>query len=134
MSKPPVEKRIIAFIIDLLIAALIQFVMFLIFIIIPLSREQMASHMVISTNIKITMISFLYILLRDVIGGKGIGKRMMNLMVRDSSGAECSIWRIILRNISLLIWPVEGIVILIDKNRKRLGDKIFHTDVFKRVS
>ena len=67
------------------------------------------------------------IVLKDVVNGRSIGKRIMKLKVISVSGGKPNIWRLILRNITFIIWPIEAILLL--NNRKKIGDRIAKTDV-----
>lgn len=57
-----------------------------------------------------------------------IGKKIMKLEVRTSSGEIPSKLVMILRNITILIWPIEILLIVLLNNR--IGDMIFKTVVF----
>jgi uncharacterized RDD family membrane protein YckC len=64
---------------------------------------------------------------KDIIGGRSIAKRILGLQVVDNStGKAASPFRCFLRNITCVLWPIEGIVALID-TRRRLGDRIAGT-------
>jgi hypothetical protein len=69
------------------------------------------------------------LLLKDLIAGRSLGKRIFNLAVRnvDDRNQTPSIYKLILRNIPFLIWPVDVIYFAIKK--ERLGDRIFKTHV-----
>ena len=65
--------------------------------------------------------------LKDV-SGRSVGKKLLklNLLDVDSERAPSLIKRI-LRNISMVIWPVEVFFLL--SKRRRIGDVLFHTRV-----
>lgn len=62
---------------------------------------------------------------KDSMGGKSPGKWVMGIMVRDveSPTKNPSIGKMFVRNLFLIIWPVEFIVLATSEERKRLGDK-----------
>ncbi len=67
------------------------------------------------------------IYLKDIIGRRSIGKKIMHLKIEDKKGHEASIIQLIVRNLSFFIWPVEAVLLLLDK--ERIGDKVAGTRV-----
>ena len=72
---------------------------------------------------------FMVILLsKDLIG---IGKRIMKIQIINCQTGETAQWyHRFLRNVTLILMPVEMILILL--NRPRLGDRLCKTDVILR--
>ncbi|MUU77234.1 RDD family protein [Winogradskyella endarachnes] len=70
---------------------------------------------------------------KDSINGISIGKWIFGIMVRDEDNPEVvpSIGKLFIRNIFLIIWPVEFIVLASSNEKKRLGDNIAKTRVVK---
>jgi uncharacterized RDD family membrane protein YckC len=70
---------------------------------------------------------------KDSINGTSFGKWIMGITVRKENypNESASLANLFIRNITLLIWPLEFIVIVINKNKQRLGDKIARTLVYK---
>src|SRR5205085_7018816 len=66
-------------------------------------------------------------LLRDGYKGRSLGKQMLGLRVVTPSGDRCGWGRSVLRNIALLLFPVE--VVLVLRGRARIGDRIARTSV-----
>src|SRR5437764_3478041 len=64
-------------------------------------------------------------LLRDGYKGRSLGKRMLGLRVVTPSGDGCGWWRSILRNIVLILFPIELFFVL--RGRARLGDRLART-------
>jgi len=64
---------------------------------------------------------------KDVINGQSIGKRIMKIKVVDLNGNKPSLFNLIIRNITILIWPVEALLVLLDK--ERLGDRLAKTKI-----
>ena len=59
-----------------------------------------------------------------------IGKRVFKYDVFDSrTGTVATVKQRILRNMTLLIWPVEVIVLLLSSDGRRLSDRLFKTEV-----
>ena len=68
---------------------------------------------------------------KDSYKGISLGKWILGIMVRkadDHSQVPSSI-NLFLRNLLLVIWPVELIVLALSTDKKRLGDKSFGTEV-----
>lgn len=76
-------------------------------------------------------LSLLFILVffmsRDIIKGQSIGKRIAGIKVVDNSKKSAAWWQLIFRNLSVIIWPLEAVLLLMDK--KRIGDKMANTTV-----
>ena len=62
-------------------------------------------------------------------GGRSIGKRLFGLFVRDNDDITHvpSFFRLIQRNLLIMIWPIEFIVSSKDPSGRRLGDKFAKT-------
>lgn len=76
------------------------------------------------------LISGLYgvLIIRDVLcGGRSIGKRIMKLYIVDEKNQKAAFWRLLLRNITLMIMAIDGIAIL--TMQRRLGDMLAKTNV-----
>lgn len=128
-------KRIIAFIIDVLIFGTISALsIFAIgFILVRFNMDINTFELIIEMWFWLIVLLFVF---RDVTI-LGIGKNAMKIVVKstkidDRSEKEvCSEkagWRkIFLRNITLLIWPIELLMILTNENR--LGDMLAKTQV-----
>ena len=75
---------------------------------------------------------FLYFA-KDSIKGISVGKWIMGIMVRDANNSTIipSFGRLLVRNLFIVIWPVEFLVLAFSQEKKRLGDKTAKTIVFK---
>lgn len=71
---------------------------------------------------------------KDIFAGRSIGKRALKYqVVVNETGIVANPYRCLVRNLLLIIWPIEIIVSLINPSRK-IGDfiagtKIIHTDI-----
>ena len=76
------------------------------------------------------IIMFFYFCLRDINGGASIGKRFLKIVVRlsDNPKLKPDQYKLFLRNLLTLIWPIELIAFLIKK--RKLGDYLAKTDVY----
>lgn len=123
-------KRIFAWFLDFLITCLIQFFIFSIFIMIPLifGKKTLAVSEVFFRTLIVTYFSMLFMLVRDLIGKKSPGKRIMKLKIVDKcNGNEATLKQKFFRNITFLLGPVEIIVFLLTKGR--IGDRIAGTKI-----
>jgi hypothetical protein len=71
------------------------------------------------------------IILKDIFNGRSIGKCILGICVKDKMDLSSTpnIFRLMARNILLLLWPVELLTFLI--MNKRLGDVLVKTVVIK---
>jgi len=56
-------------------------------------------------------VSFL-LMLKDIFGGASIGKRIMKIKVFDSQNKVPEFYKLVVRNITIIIWPIELIMAL----------------------
>ncbi len=68
---------------------------------------------------------------KDSIKGISVGKWIMGIMVRDEDDINKipSFGRLFLRNLLIIIWPIEFIVLATNTKKKRLGDMVANTAV-----
>lgn len=125
------RKRILSFVIDIIIFMGI----FLIINIIPFYDDYIMSsnnfdrryYIVYSISLLAIFIAFIA---KDAVGGQSIGKRIMKIKVISIKGTYLSAWRLLIRNLTFFIWPIEALLMFADK--KRLGDRIAGTDVAEK--
>ena len=136
ISKASIRIRGIAFISDYFICLLISLI---IFFNLEFIRKEILVFRLLGIHfgyLSSTPIIVFLLMLKDIIIGKSIGKRWVKIMVRDyyNPTKVPSLWRLILRNITVLIWPVEYIFMLINREHRRMGDIIAGTDVFQTIN
>ena len=118
----------LAFIIDIFISALL----YMIIGIIPmyddliLISEDLNKYFYIVFGVGLLIITVAFIG-KDAINGQSIGKRITKIKVVDEKGCIANIFKCIIRNITIYIWPVEALLVLFDK--KKLGDRLAGTSV-----
>ena len=66
-------------------------------------------------------------LFKDVFGKRSVGKKVAKLKIVSENDSTPGIIQLIARNITFYIWPIEALLLLLDK--KRLGDVIAKTKV-----
>ncbi|AYB35389.1 RDD family protein [Chryseolinea soli] len=76
---------------------------------------------------------FLLYFAKDSIRGISAGRWIMGIMVRDADNPQevPSPGRLAIRNLFLILWPVEFIALAVSPEKKRLGDKSMKTVVVK---
>lgn len=81
----------------------------------------------------IMIFGFLLYFAKDSIKGISVGKWIMGIMVRDENNSNeiPSFGRLFIRNLFIIIWPIEFIVLATNEKKKRLGDKTAKTIVVK---
>lgn len=122
------NKRIIAFFIDFIIASIIQSILMGIFVIRKVLFENIEVSNIFLTVFIISYVSMMYMVFRDCIGIKSIGKRIMKINIIDKkTHNNASYKQRLFRNITWLLGPIELIYYLL-KN-ERLGDLIAKTEV-----
>jgi len=122
MKKADTGKRIKAFLIDYIIYTIVLVAPATIFLTIDNFDNTFPIFMIIV---------FIAISFKDILNGRSIGKRILGLYVRDYNDFEKTprFYNLIIRNLLLFIWPVEFLVLKIDKDSRRLGDKLAKTQV-----
>lgn len=76
-------------------------------------------------------ISLILFVCKDSFDGISIGRLALGIVVRDKDKPSVSpgFWRMVLRNLMLLVWPVEAILLAFKSDRRRLGDHLTRTTV-----
>ncbi|MEE1046311.1 MAG: RDD family protein, partial [Clostridia bacterium] len=69
-------------------------------------------------------------LCKDVIGGQSIGKKIVHIKVVNADESKANLLQLIIRNITILIWPIEMIILLLGK--RKIGDVISKTMIVCR--
>jgi uncharacterized RDD family membrane protein YckC len=76
---------------------------------------------------------FLLYIVKDSIKGISFGKWVIGVMVRDSVNPSAipAFGRLVVRNLFLVIWPVEFLFLVFSQEKRRLGDKTVKTIVIE---
>ena len=77
---------------------------------------------------RVLLLSLIYSLLlcKDLFQGQSIGKRIVKLRVKNVDNSRASLYKLVLRNLFIIIWPIEFIMCFINPQR-RLGDIVVRT-------
>lgn len=76
-------------------------------------------------------ISFVLFVCKDSFDGMSIGRLALGIVVRDKEKPANTpgFWRMVLRNLTLILWPVEIILLAFKSDRRRMGDHFTQTAV-----
>ncbi|CAH8283155.1 putative RDD family membrane protein YckC [Mariniflexile fucanivorans] len=96
-------------------------------------RDENNLSNLISKMLPTMLIGFLVYFAKDSIRGISPGKWIMGIMVRNENNPNevPALGKLFTRNLFLIIWPVEFIVLASNQEKKRLGDKIAKAIVVK---
>jgi uncharacterized RDD family membrane protein YckC len=126
------KRRIVAFIIDHFVFTFLMFS--IVFLALGPNFMNGNEPGKMSTTMLFVMIPGLILYFtKDSLRGISIGKWIMGIMVRDENNQSeiPSFGRLFLRNLLIVIWPIEFIVLATSDQKKRLGDKITKAVVLK---
>ena len=93
----------------------------------PFSETEYKLYHIVYLVMLLIILSLYYT--KDIIGGQSIGKRIMRIKIIAKDGGKPSIFRLILRNITISIWPIEFIILSLGK--EKLGDRIAKTKIIE---
>lgn len=126
------KRRIAAFIIDHVVLTFLM--VSIVFIALGPNFMDESNPGKMETIMLFVMIpGFVLYFAKDSLKGISVGKWIMGIMVRDENNQNepPSFGRLFLRNLFVIIWPVEFIVLATNDQKKRLGDKVANTVVVK---
>ena len=130
LTKASRKRRIVAFIIDILV---VSFLMSgTVFLILGPDFIDENNFYKMSTIMTIVMIPvFILYFGKESIKGISLGKWIMGIMVRVETDVNSipSFWKLFIRNVFLMIWPIEFFASVLDKSKRRIGDKVTNTVV-----
>ncbi len=89
----------------------------------------------LATMLPIMLVVFVVYFLKDSARGMSPGRFVLGIAVRDHSEPErCpNILRLALRNLLIVIWPIEFFVLAFSKEKRRVGDRLAETVVVRRT-
>lgn len=120
-----INGRILAFIIDYFCIILFGGLLF-----IPFAD-------IVYVNYKIFILIFtLYytfgIMLKDLFG-QSLGKKIAGIKIVSDNGQKAPKYKLILRNITCFMWPIEFAVVALSEDHTRLTDKALGLKVVKKL-
>ncbi|HQX04759.1 MAG TPA: RDD family protein [Flavobacterium sp.] len=126
------KRRIAAFMIDHLVMTFLM--VSIVFIVLgPNFMDENNPSKMMTTMLFVMIPGFILYFAKDSLKGISVGKWIMGIMVRDENDQNeiPSFGRLFLRNLFIIIWPIEFIVLATNEQKKRLGDKVAKTVVVK---
>lgn len=126
------KRRIVAFIIDHFVMTFLM--VSIVFIALgPNFMDENNPSKMMTTMLFVMIPGFILYFAKDSVKGISVGKWIVGIMIRDENNQNeiPSFGRLFLRNLFIIIWPVEFIVLAINEQKKRLGDKVAKTVVVK---
>ncbi|MCE7039098.1 RDD family protein [Dyadobacter sp. CY312] len=91
------------------------------------THEQQSVDFLGGSFLYVNLLGFAFYFCKDCIGGQSIVKRILKLRVVDNeTGLSASPMKCLVRNLSIVLWPIEALVTLTNTSR-RLGDRIAGT-------
>jgi uncharacterized RDD family membrane protein YckC len=122
------KKRIVAGFIDLVITSLVQTILMFTMVLLPVMQGTKSSENMMIDTLIISLASLSYLIIRDILGQKSIGKLIMQLNVVDNRTSQnASFLQRFLRNITWFLGPIEIIFFIV--KRSRIGDIIAKTSI-----
>lgn len=126
-----VEKRLMAFIIDITIIGFLGFLLFS-YLIMSGKFDDFFYEFKINWILTIYFVSFLDLLflIKDITGSS-FGKKIMKIKIVSNDNIEIkpSIIILIIRNVFLSLGVIELLVMLVRKDKRRIGDLVTNTKV-----
>ena len=117
-------RRGTAFVIDLLITISISLLLIgVVGIVVPLDGP----HALIRTSFAV-LAAFGYLLVAPVLANT-VGKLAMRMKIINEQGGAPSLRQCFLRQLTIGMWPIEGLLIAFSKTKRRLGDRLAGTSV-----
>lgn len=129
------KRRIASFLIDHFVMTLLM--VSIVFIALgPNFLDENNPSKMMTTMLLAMIPGFVLYFAKDSLKGISVGKWIMGIMVRDENNPNeiPSFGRLLLRNVFIIIWPIEFIVLAANDQKKRLGDKVAKTVVLKNTS
>lgn len=126
------KRRIAAFLIDhFVVTFLIVTIAFL--VIGPEYLDENNPDKMMTIMLYVITPGFMLYFAKDSFKGNSIGKWIMEIKVRDENNPHeiPSFGRLFVRNLFLIVWPIEFIVLATSNQKQRLGDNVAKTVVVK---
>lgn len=72
------------------------------------------------------------IMLKDLFG-QSLGKKFAGIEIISNNGKKIPKYKLILRNVTCFMWPIEFLVVSLSENRTRLTDRALGLKVVKKL-
>lgn len=126
-------KRVFAFVVDYSIVALILMGAHPLFL--PVDWDLISYNQVLVALVPVYILGLVIFILKDSIKGVSLGKALLNIQITmvDENFSKPDFYKLILRNLFIILFPIEIYLLLMDKHCRRLGDKYTGTMVIDHV-
>lgn len=126
-------KRLVSFLVDYFIIILLMMGVHPLFL--PTDWDMIPYQNVMGELYPMYLIGLAALLCKDVVQGISPGKALLNLRVSqtDEKFSYTSPKSLITRNLFLVIFPIELLLMVLDKKSRRLGDKYTNTIVIEEI-
>ena len=124
------KRRIIAVLIDFwLVGYFTSLSIYSVFFVVKTPWDTEFIQGLISLHSAMGLTGLFVFLCKDSFKGLSFGKLLMGIRVVKTSGGTIRFPTALLRNLSLLVWPIEALAIVINSKKRRLGDYLAGTKV-----
>lgn len=128
------KRRLLALMID---HSLIGYLMVMVGLLTFQHHWDLAStELLLAKSQLVGLLSVLFFIFKDSVNGASPGKFLMGIAVRKYRQPQMtpSLFALALRNTTLCIWPIEGLVMVFNSSKRRMGDWLGHTQVMRIAS
>lgn len=132
LTKSSRKRRLAAFFIDHCVMTFLMVAA--VFIALgPNFMDENNSNKMLTIMLLVMIPGFFLYFAKDSVKGISVGRWIMGIMIRNDVDFNSipSFGKLLIRNLFIIIWPVEFIVLASSEEKKRLGDKITKTVVLK---
>jgi uncharacterized RDD family membrane protein YckC len=124
------KRRIVALLIDVwFFGYLTSLCMYMVFFVLKTPWDTPFIQQGVHLSALIGILGFILFANKDAFKGLGLGKLLMGIRVVNHSGAPASPVRTFLRNLPLIAWPIETLILVLNSNKRRAGDYLANTKV-----
>lgn len=124
------KRRILALLIDVwFYGYLTSLSMYLVFFVFKTPWDSPIIHNSISLHFAIWLAGFLIFASKDSFKGLGLGKLVMGVRVYNGNNQPAGYIATLIRNLPLLAWPIETLIMVLNSNKRRMGDYLADTQV-----
>lgn len=126
------KSRVIAYFLDFSIFLTTIFIISMVLILMSFDEIENIGLPLIFFSIGMFLFLILFIF-KDIYKGKSLGKWLLGISVREEGNINNvpSISKLFLRNLTLVLGFIEFLVLAVDQDKQRIGDKLAHTVVVK---
>lgn len=129
------KRRIVALLIDSsFYGYLASLFMYLVFFVFKAPWDTPVIHNGVGFISVMWLLGFIIFSAKDSFNGLGLGKLIMGIRVYGEDRKPASIFSSLIRNLPLLAWPIEALVMIISSSKKRIGDHLVETQVCRDQS